>query len=351
MKVLVTGATGFVGGALARALLDQGHTVVGLVRAASIPRLPEGVIPVPGDLEQIGEMEEFPLAEWPDDLDTIYHVAATRDRWGTPYNTYYRINTLATTVLLDIAAHHHVGRFVYCSTAGVCEYPGRLDADETLPYHWDRSKHGYHHTKMLAEQQVLAHNRRGRLPTTIVRPCIVYGPGDEWGMVTRLIDMLQQGRYVMAGRGESHIHLIYIDDLVRAMILAGHSPQAEGGVYTVAGPGPIRIAELVSLLCELLAVPSPRWSIPVPMLLAAGGVMEVAYTLGDRLGLRKQEDIPLLTRSKVYTVALDRAFSTARIRDELGFEPQVDYREGLSQTILWRRHVGQPADKAKRTRE
>jgi nucleoside-diphosphate-sugar epimerase len=159
-------------------------------------------------------------------------------------------------------------------------------------------------------------------------------------MVTRLAGLLQQGRYVMAGRGTGHIHLVYIDDLVRAMILAGTEPRVAGRVYIVAGPEPVRIAELVSLLCGLLPASLPRWRVPVPALMAAGSLIEIAYRAAAGLHLLQPTDTPLITRSKVYTVTLDRAFSTARVRDELGFEPMVGYQEGLSQTIVWCKSAG-----------
>lgn len=304
MRICVTGATGFIGGQLARALLAGGHTVLALSRPGSAARVPEGLVPVWGDLSDDTPEAVDRAAEWLRDVDVVYHLAALRDRWGVPYPQYYRVNVEGTRRLLEAAARSGVKRFVYGSSVGVAEYHGRLDADETMAYHWDRSKHPYHHTKMLAEQLTLDYARQNKLATTVVRPCITYGPGDTWGMMTRIMARLSAGRYLVAGSGKQHVHLVHVEDLVRGLILAGERAQANGRVYIVAGEKPVTWRELLTMLCGALEVPFPRLRVPQAWLLAAGTGIELLYGGLCRAGMALPGD-PLLTRSQVHTVTTD----------------------------------------------
>ena len=330
MKILITGATGFIGRNLAIALRDHGHEVRALVRPASVAQLPKGITPIQDDLAHPTQ-----LSDTLQDTQTVYHLAAVRDQWGVPYQVYRQVNVEGTRALLQAAAAGDVRRFIYCSSVGVAEYPGKLDADETLPHHWERSKHNYHHTKALAEDLTLEYAREKQLATTVVRPCITYGPGDTWGMIPRMAAMLARGRYVMAGAGRNHIHLAYIDDVVQGLLLAGECEQAIGQPYILVGPAPIRMADLVARLCTVLQVAPPRWRLPAAPLWLAGALLEVVYTIKNRLGIKALGQVPFLTRSKVDTVTLDSAFSAAKARAELGYQPRVDYDEGLQRTVEW----------------
>ncbi len=342
MRVLVTGASGFIGSRLAAALVDHGHTVHAIVRAGSETRLPAGAVPIIGDFVPTGGVAEADRASWARELvrgvDIVYHLAAARDRWGLPYRAYHQVNVEGTRVLLEASACEGVARFVYCSSAGVAEYDGCLDADESLPYHWDNSKYNYHHTKMLAEKLTLNYAEEARLATTVVRPCITYGSGDTWGMVPQMVALLARGRYVMAGNGHNHVHLVHVDDLVKGLMLAAKGDRAVGRVYIVAGSEPIRMNSLIARICSLLQVSPVRWHLPVAMLLGAGALLEAVYSVRNSVSTRWSGAVPLLTRSKVYTVALDRGFSTARARSELGYQPTVSYEEGLQRAVEWYSH-------------
>lgn len=330
MKILVTGGTGFLGSHLVRALLERGHQVRALVRRGSDVGKLEGAELVYGNLT-----EPDSLRQAVGGVEAVYHLAAIRDKWGTPYQAYYKVNVEGTQNLLDAAAGR-VDKFVYCSTAGVARYPGHLQADESLPYNTDgHGQYGYHHTKALAEQLTLEYARQGRVPATAVRPTIVYGPGDAWGMVTRLVIMLARGRFALVGDGRNHLHLVYVDDVIRALLLAGESSRSVGQAYIAAGSSPITLDDLVAKVCALLDVSPPRWHIPVGVAKAAGWMLERAYVIKGKLGISALGEVPFLTRDKVDTLAVNRGFSSAKAARELGYAPQVGYGKGLKATINW----------------
>jgi nucleoside-diphosphate-sugar epimerase len=335
VKVLVTGATGFIGGCLANHLLARGYDVRAFVRRETAAALAEaGVELAHGD---VTDPESVRLAM--QGVAGVCHLAAVRDRWGMPESRYWEVNVDGTRHLLQAAAESGVERFLYCSSVGVARYAGNLEADETLPLTEPTSQVHYHRTKAQAEKMVLDWASLGRVPALVVRPVITYGPQDEWGMVTRLVGMLAKGRFLSIGNGRNHVDLAYIDDMVAGMRLALEAGGV-GRVYILSGTAPIEVGALVKKVCSLLERRPPRIHVPLPMAYAAGWGMEHLYTLAGRLGLDTVQHQPFITRDKVATLAVDRGFSHARASRELGYQPQVDYDEGLSYTLDWLRSVG-----------
>jgi nucleoside-diphosphate-sugar epimerase len=154
-------------------------------------------------------------------------------------------------------------------------------------------------------------------------------------MMTRLITMLARGRFALVGNGRNHLHLVYVDDVIRAFLLARESSRSVGQVYIVAGPSTITLSNLVARACALLGVRPPRWHIPVGLAKAAGWMLETAYVGKLSMGIRAFGDIPFVTRDKVDTLTVDRGYHIAKIQEELGYCPTVDYDQGLRQTINW----------------
>ncbi|MEE8389781.1 MAG: NAD-dependent epimerase/dehydratase family protein [Anaerolineae bacterium] len=333
MRVLVTGATGFIGGHLARYLASDGHYVRALVRPGNESRvsaLAEADVELAwGD---ITDPEAVRLAV--DGMDAVFHLAAVRDVWGTPESVYQRVNVEGTRLMLDAAVDGEVQRFVYCSSVGVARYPGNLKADEALPFCEPTSQILYHRSKAHAEQVVLEWARADRVPALVVRPVITYGPGDEWGMVTRLVMLLAQGWFVPVGNGRNHVDLVYIDDLVTGMYHAWERGDV-GRVYILSGIAPIQMQTLIGKICGLLGKRPPHIYIPALIARVAGWGMETLDRIGNRLGIAWEGKEPIITRDKVATLTVDRGFSHKRARRELEYRPRVDYDEGLQRTLDW----------------
>jgi len=331
VRALVTGGSGFVGGHLVRALLARGYAVRALVRSTSRTDGLAGVELACGDVTDAASCRAAVAG-----VNVVYHLAAIRDRWGTPYADYVAVNVEGTRNLLEAAAGQ-AERFVYCSSVGVLGYPGVLGIDESFPLRPDDGKVFYHRTKAQAEEMVLDFARQGRLSTTVIRPAITYGPGDDWGMVTRLIAMLKRGTFVPVGNGHNYLHLCYISDTVQGLILSGESERSAGQVYIIAGAEPITLNDLVTRICGLLGRKPPHWHVPARLARMAGWLLEGMYSTQAHLGLRVLGQTPFLTRDKVDTLVINRGFSTRKAQRELGYAPTVDYDEGLRRTVAWYR--------------
>ncbi len=333
MKALVTGATGFIGGALAADLADQGWEVRVLVRAASRGKLmrPDRYHVVEADFDADAGL----LRDAAAGCDVVFHAAAIRDRWSTSMEEYRRANVDGTRRLLD-AAVGRARRFVYVSSVGVLGHPGVLGIDESFPVNTHSGKVGYHSTK--AEAESLVRERGGEVEAVVARPTITYGPGDRDGMVTRLAGMIARGRFVRVGRGANHVHLTYIDDMVRGLTLTGTHAAAPGETFILAGPRSIAIRDLIALIEQALGVAPRTACIPEGVARPIAWAVERLYRLASLV--RGRAPCPPLTRDKIDTLCVHRGFSSAKAERLLGYAPRVGYEEGLPQTFAWMAEQG-----------
>jgi len=332
MKVVVTGATGFIGSALATTLAESNWGVSVLVRPASRYKL---------DNEQAkryriieSDLRDNP-ERWRDALtgcDVVFHAAAIRNRWGTSPETYHQVNVESTRRLLE-AAIGRARRFVYVSSVGVLGQPGVLNIDESFPIRVSSDTSDYHSTKAEAERLVM--QRARDIEVVVVRPTITYGPGDEDGMLTRLIEMIARKRFIRVGDGRNHFHLTFINDLTRGLMLSGTHPAAPGQTFILAGPSSIEVREMIELICRLLdRAPGPLF-VPEGLARVMGRGIESVYRIEAALKTRVLGSEPPITRDKIDTLCMHRGFSSAKAARLLGYASRVGYEEGVARTIEW----------------
>jgi dihydroflavonol-4-reductase len=323
MNVLVTGATGFTGGHLARHLARAGHSVAALVRPSSVSRAEslrsDGIELKVGDLTDATAVTEAIKG-----ADVVYHIAATYREAGQPKDAYVRINVDGTRHVLEAATSTGVRRVVHCSTGGVHGHIEQPPGTETSPF---APGDVYQRTKLEAERLAADYGRRGKLEVVVARPIGIYGPGDL--RFLKMFRGIARGRFPMLGRGQVFYHLTYIDDLVRGFELCGEVRAAAGREYLLAGPEYTTLNELVALIAAELGVRPPRLRFPVwPVWLAGAACEAVCLPLGID---------PPLFRRRVDFYRKSRAFDTSRARNELGFNPTVDLRTGIRLTAAWYR--------------
>jgi len=326
MNVLVTGATGFTGGHLVRALLNRRHRVRGLVRPRSIAKAASleaaGVEIAAGDL-----LDPPSIRRATEGVDVVYHVAAMYREAGQPPSTYRAINVDGTRHVLDAARAAAVRRVVHCSTAGVHGHVERPPANEDAPL---APGDHYQRTKLEAEQVATEHAARSGLEVVIARPVGIYGPGDT--RFLKLFRGIAHRRFPMLGSGAVFYHLTYVDDVVEGLRLCGETVAAAGRTYILAGARYTTLKDLVAAIARELNVPPPRIHLPIWPVWLAGAVCEAVC-----VPLRIE---PPLYRRRVDFYRKSRAFDITRARRELGFEPRVDLETGIRQTIAWYRERG-----------
>ena len=324
MKVALTGATGYTGGRLLRALRARGDEVAALARPASVTsELREsGARVVEGDLADAAA-----LSRLVEGSDAVLHVAAVYRTAGHPDAYYHEVNVSGTQRLLEAAARSGSRRFVHTSTVGVHGHVDRPPADETAPF---APGDVYQDTKAEAETLALDFGRKRGLPVAVVRPGAIYGPGET--RLLKLFRAIARGRYAIVGSGKPFYHPVYIDDLVDGFLLALEREEAVGQAFIVAGPRYVSQRELAELIARhtggrLLPFRLPAW----PLQLAGTLCEAVCVPLGID---------PPLHRRRVDFWVKSRAFSIDKARRLLGYAPKVDLDEGIARTAAAYREAG-----------
>jgi dihydroflavonol-4-reductase len=323
--VLVTGAAGFTGLALARSLTRRGQRVRGLVRnrkRASYLEQVGGEV-VAGGVRDLATVQEALLG-----VDTVYHLAAVFRRAGVPDSEYRSVHVDATRQLVECSAAAGVRRFVHCSTVGVHgDVEGQAPAAEDAPF---QPGDIYQVTKLEGERMALDTAGRVGLPLTVVRPGPIYGPGDR--RLLKLIGGVARKRFVLLGDGSPHFQMVYVDDLTEGFRLAAETPAAVGRTYIVAGGEAPTLKELVEEIAKVADVPPPRTRLPVWPFWVAGAICEgVCVPLGIE---------PPIFRRRVAFFTNNRWFDTSRARNELGYAPKVRLRDGIRRTLDSYRGLG-----------
>jgi nucleoside-diphosphate-sugar epimerase len=323
VQVLVTGATGFTGGHLARALAGAGHQVRALVRheAGASDLRAAGIELATGDLR-----DPASIARAVAGVEVVYNIAAIYRQAGLSADTYRAVNAIAVGELVEQSARAGVRRVVHCSTVGVhgdIEHP---PANEDAPI---RPGDIYQRTKVEGEERGRAAAARSGIELTIVRPSGIYGPGDR-----RLLKLFRNTihRFPTLGRGEIYYHLTYVDDLVEGFRLCGEHPRAANRTYILAGGEVTTLNEAVTLIASVAGVPPQRWHLPVWPFWLAGALCEV---LCAPLGIE-----PPIYRRRVEFFTKSRAFDILRAQTEIGYAPHTTLREGMSRTLTWYREHG-----------
>jgi nucleoside-diphosphate-sugar epimerase len=323
--VLVTGANGFIGSALCRALQQAGCEVRGLILqgtdAGVLRRL--GVLYTQADIcrpETLGE----PLAG----IRTVFHLAALARDWG-PREAFMRVNADGARNVLEAAADAGVQRFVHMSTLAVHRFSGHVDADESTPA--QNRINGYCAAKIVAEEHVREYQGRGRLETTIIRPgAFIHGPGDTTVFV-HLVPYLERGRMMLINRGRQLTCYSYVENLVAGMILAASRPEAVGETFILTDDIKITIRGLMEAICAALEIPPEFGSAPAWLARPAGWILEMLWKLARR------PEAPPVHRYRANFAAKDFHFSCQKAKNVLGYRPSVPLEEGLRRTVEWYR--------------
>jgi dihydroflavonol-4-reductase len=324
LRVLVTGATGFTGGHLARALAASGDHVRALVRhlspdiAANLPDV-EVVI---GDLRDAASLER--AAEG---VELVYHIAAIYRQAGLRDNEYRAVNAEAVRTVIHAAKAGGARRVVHCSTVGVHGDVEHPPANEDAPL---RPGDIYQETKLEGERVAREAARETGVEVVIARPTGIYGPGDR--RLLKLFRGIARRRFVILGDGEIFYHLTYIEDLVEGFRLCGTVPAAAGRTYILAGGEVTTLNALIGLIASEAGVRPPRVHLPVWPFWTAGALCELVCS---PFGIE-----PPLYRRRVDFFTKSRAFDISRARAELGYAPQVALRDGIRRTLSWYRQAG-----------
>ena len=318
MKVLVTGATGFLGSNLCERLQYEGFTIRVLVRN---PQQAEQ-LRTKGFETAIGDLRNFySLQRAMNGIDIVFNLAAAwRDNLDK--KDLFETNVTGTENILKAAFEEGVRSFVHCSTVGVHGSVLTVPADENSPF---SPKDDYQLSKAEGERIVSEYARENKLPIVIFRPCGIYGPGDL--RFLKLFRAIKKHYFVMLGSGDVLYHMIYLDDLIEGILLCGKKESAAGNIYILGSDEFVKLKTLVSIISNILGVNIPGSRLPfLPV-----------YYLAKACGWAFK---PLKINPPIYPRRIEffrsnRAFDISKAKKELDLQPKTDLRTGLKITYEW----------------
>lgn len=319
MKILITGATGFTGGVLARKLVLQGYDIRVLVRDRSrltLPRAAE-VDVIEGDITDRGKLKESVRG-----VSKVFHIAALFRQAGVPNRLYREVNAKAPGELVRLSAEAGVERFVHCSTVGVHGHIQEPPANEEYRF---APGDIYQRTKLEGELQVMQFHHETGYPVSVVRPGPIYGPGDL--RLLKLFKLASMPLPVILGNGNIYYNMVHVEDLADLFILASEKKEAVGQVFLGAGSENIFLNDIINIIARQLG--RRPWKIHVP-----AGPFQLAGTFCEKicapLGIT-----PPIYRRRVDFFTKSRAFNIDKARNILGYDPRFNYEKGLAATIDW----------------
>lgn len=315
MRVFITGASGFVGGATVPHLVEAGHEVVAMSRRDASDAAIEaaGAEPVRCSLQDVTSAD---IGE----VDVVIHGAAFVEDWGPP-QAWHEINVDGTRRLLEASREAGAKRFVHIGTEAALVRGQDLDGvDETYPLAPD-SPYPYCATKAKAEALVREANDDD-FETIVLRPRLIWGPGDTT-LLPEIVRMVETGQWRWIDGGRARTSTTHIDNLVHAIDLA-LTEGTPGEAYFILDDGEVTMREMITRMAATRDVTLPDRSIPGWV---ASAFAWTAETLWRALGRKSR---PPVTRHGAMVMARTCVLSDAKARAELGYAPVVSRDEGLA---------------------
>jgi len=319
MKVLVTGAGGFLGQSIVSALLARGDKVCTLQRGDYPALRASDAIVNKGD---IGDKEAVINAS--KGCEAVIHVAAKAGVWGD-YQNYYHSNVRGTVNVIEACRRHGINRLVYTSSPSIVfdgEDEDGIDESTPIPEHHLTN---YQRTKAEAEELVLSENDK-TLATVALRPHLIFGPGDPH-LAPRIIERARKGRLRLVGNRKNLVDITYIDNAVSAHLLALDALSVNsicaGKAYFISNDEPTPMADIVNRILNAASLPSVDKSVAPGFAYVIGSCMELVYSIFQI----KEE--PFMTRFIARQLSCSHWYNIDAAKRDLNYEAKVSIDEGM----------------------
>lgn len=327
-KILITGATGFIGSHLVELLLEKGVPIDSLKllvpRNESLKNLPNKKFNIIwGDIT-----DQKAVQNATEGVDIVYHLAALTIDGGKYYSMeeYQKVNVLGTQNLLVECKGRKIKKFILFSSIAVYGLPAWVGNIEN----WNekrikKPREIYGESKLKAEEKVLAAHDKWDLPYAIIRPTSVYGPRDKRNLL-ELYKAIQKNLFLFIGNGENKMDYVYVKDIAQAAILAANS-KYKAGDYIIGSGNPLTQEEVVSLVAKSINKRIPSFHIPkIIALILSLFVLFISKLAGIK---------PMLFPQRVKVLTTNCYFDISKARKEIGYQPKVSFKEGTELTAKW----------------
>jgi nucleoside-diphosphate-sugar epimerase len=267
-----------------------------------------------------------------EDVDVVVHTAAHLGDWCDEEQSR-AVNVGGVKNLIAAANEHgRLQRFVHISSLGVYEARHHFQTDETTPPD-ENGIDAYTRTKAAAEAVLQTARAENDFPFVILRPGFIYGPGDRH-VVPRVVETVSTGQMQLIGDGQKVLNNTCVGNLAAAIMLAIENDQAVGEVFNIRDKRLVTRVEFIGTIADYLNKPMPG-HVPEWLARAAVGVFE------NTAKLLRKKSAPRLTKTRFKFMTLNLDFSTAKAERILGYQPQVDFKEGMHEALDWLAQEGQ----------
>jgi len=319
-KILLTGATGFIGRHLILDLVDK-YDVTALVRKTSdTSGIPKGVKFVYGDLSSL----EF-MPDLFENFDTVIHLAALMsDKDFYPYREFHKVNVDGTLNLIKLLRGKFKD-FIYISTVGIFGATSGKGAGEDAPYGKALSK--YEKSKAAAEKALLAYCYENKINLTILRIGQLYGPGMKYGW-PQVLKNIENGKMFCLGKGDKCLHLTHVHDAVKGIILSIGNDNARNQTFNVCAETAHSIKSIFAEMAACLNKPAPK---PLPFL--------PVYLLTSLISILprkiKPKSLQYLDMHRLNFFNSHHVYKIEKAQKLLGYRPDWDLKKGIADLVNW----------------
>ena len=324
-KVLVTGATGFLGKYVVEELVDHGYQVraFGRNRAIGQSLVNASVTFIQGDLTN-----QEDLTKACQEMDMVVHAGALSTVWG-PWEDFYQTNVLGTKYVLEACREAKIERLVYVSSPSIYAAPrDQLDIKESDAPQENRLNN-YIRSKLASEKLFKDYPD---VSSVILRPRGLFGIGDT-SILPRVLNLSQKIGIPLIGDGRQLMDMTCVENVALAIRLALETPQAAGEVYNITNGEPRVFRDLIEETLRGLGYPIRYRKIPAPLVSAISSILEFIY---KNLKLKGE---PALTRYTYYLLRYSQTLDISKAERDLGYRPKITISEGIEQYVQdYRKH-------------
>lgn len=315
-RVLVTGASGMLGEAVARLLRDRGWTVRLMQRSPAALAEEQGYEQFLGSVDRPEDVERAL-----ERVDDVVHLAA-KVSFAGDWDQFLRTNVTGTRVLLESARLAGVENVVFVSSPSVAHSGSSIQGDGAEPADPYAARGNYARSKAAAELLALEADSP-KFKVTAVRPHIVWGPGDTQ-LVERIVDRAARGRMPVLDDGAALIDTTYIDNAAEAIVRALERIEvSHGEAFVVTNGQPRPVGEFIAMMCQACNVAPPTRKVPSGVVKVAGKVIEKIWAI------KPGQDEPPMTEFLAEQLSTAHWFDQKRTRQVLGWEPSVTVEQGM----------------------
>jgi len=324
-KVLVTGATGFLGKYVVKELVEHGYQVRAFGRNSKVGRSLENssVSFFQGDLTKADDVLEACKG-----MDLVVHVGALSTVWG-PWEDFYQANVLGTKYVLEACRQAGIQRLVYVSSPSIYAAPKDQLGIKESDAPEENNLNNYIRSKLASEKLFKDYPD---VPSIILRPRGLFGIGDT-SILPRVINLSQKIGIPLIGDGRQLMDMTCVENVALAIRLAIEAPEAKGEVYNITNGEPRAFRDLLEESLTGLGYPIKYRNLPAALLSGIASCLEFLYKTFNLKGE------PALTRYTYYLLRYSQTLDISKAERELGYHPKISISEGIEQYVQdYRKH-------------